>query len=160
MNPSSPICFTVTPLDVIKIRLQAQKTPLAKGKKKTKQKQNKFLICARLSLSSPNLLSRADSRIIQFSFCATGKCFVYCNGLMDHLCVCENGSVKAWYKPRGHFNSTLVRLDCRTELIWSFEMAVVWYLWSCNVLWYRMRSSRSYARKGSSRCGVASHQHC
>ncbi|XP_060717208.1 probable mitochondrial glutathione transporter SLC25A40 isoform X1 [Tachysurus vachellii] len=56
----------VTPLDVIKIRLQAQTSPLSKG-----------------------------------------KCFVYCNGLMDHLCVCENGNGKAWYKPRGHFNGTL-----------------------------------------------------
>ncbi|KAL2084177.1 hypothetical protein ACEWY4_019695 [Coilia grayii] len=56
----------VTPLDVVKIRLQAQKTPLSKG-----------------------------------------KCFVYCNGLMDHICVCENGSVKAWYKAPGHFTGTL-----------------------------------------------------
>ncbi|XP_017308963.1 probable mitochondrial glutathione transporter SLC25A40 [Ictalurus punctatus] len=56
----------VTPLDVIKIRLQAQSTPLSKG-----------------------------------------KCFVYCNGLMDHICVCENGNGKAWYKPRVHFSGTL-----------------------------------------------------
>lgn len=56
----------VTPLDVVKIRLQAQKNPFPKG-----------------------------------------KCFVYCNGLMDHLCVCENGNSKAWYKAPGHFNGTL-----------------------------------------------------
>ncbi|XP_022621937.1 solute carrier family 25 member 40 isoform X2 [Seriola dumerili] len=56
----------VTPLDVVKIRLQAQKSPFPKG-----------------------------------------KCFVYCNGLMDHLCVCENGNSKAWYKAPGHFNGTL-----------------------------------------------------
>ncbi|KAM9310423.1 mitochondrial glutathione transporter SLC25A40 isoform 2-T2 [Pholidichthys leucotaenia] len=56
----------VTPLDVVKIRLQAQKNPFPKG-----------------------------------------KCFVYCNGLMDHLCVCENGNSKAWYKARGHFSGTL-----------------------------------------------------
>lgn len=56
----------VTPLDVVKIRLQAQKNPFPKG-----------------------------------------KCFVYCNGLMDHLCVCENGNTKAWYKASGHFNGTL-----------------------------------------------------
>ncbi|XP_059195549.1 probable mitochondrial glutathione transporter SLC25A40 [Centropristis striata] len=56
----------VTPLDVVKIRLQAQKTPFPKG-----------------------------------------KCFVYCNGLMDHICVCENGNSKAWYKASGHFNGTL-----------------------------------------------------
>ncbi|KAM3872819.1 mitochondrial glutathione transporter SLC25A40 [Diretmus argenteus] len=56
----------VTPLDVVKIRLQAQKNPFPKG-----------------------------------------KCFVYCNGLMDHLCVCENGNSKAWYKAPSHFNGTL-----------------------------------------------------
>ncbi|XP_041649426.1 solute carrier family 25 member 40 [Cheilinus undulatus] len=56
----------VTPLDVVKIRLQAQKNPFPKG-----------------------------------------KCFVYCNGLMDHICVCENGNSKAWYKAPGHFNGTL-----------------------------------------------------
>ncbi|XP_040020449.2 mitochondrial glutathione transporter SLC25A40 isoform X2 [Gasterosteus aculeatus] len=56
----------VTPLDVVKTRLQAQKTPFPKG-----------------------------------------KCFVYCNGLMDHICVCENGNSKAWYKAPSHFNGTV-----------------------------------------------------
>ncbi|XP_029959536.1 mitochondrial glutathione transporter SLC25A40 [Salarias fasciatus] len=56
----------VTPLDVVKIRLQAQKNPFPKG-----------------------------------------KCFVYCNGLMDHICVCENGNSKAWYKVPGRFSGTL-----------------------------------------------------
>lgn len=56
----------VTPLDVVKIRLQAQKNPFPKG-----------------------------------------KCFVYCNGLMDHICVCENGNSKAWYKAPGRFSGTL-----------------------------------------------------
>uniref|UniRef100_A0A8C6UXG2 Mitochondrial glutathione transporter SLC25A40 n=1 Tax=Neogobius melanostomus TaxID=47308 RepID=A0A8C6UXG2_9GOBI len=56
----------VTPLDVVKIRLQAQKTPFPKG-----------------------------------------KCFVYCNGLMDHICVCVNGNSRAWYKASNHFNGTV-----------------------------------------------------
>ncbi|KAG3277531.1 mitochondrial glutathione transporter SLC25A40 isoform X1 [Ictidomys tridecemlineatus] len=56
----------VTPLDVIKIRLQAQRTPFPKG-----------------------------------------KCFVYSNGLMDHMCVCEEGGNKAWYKKPGNFQGTL-----------------------------------------------------
>lgn len=55
----------VTPLDVVKIRLQAQSNPFTKG-----------------------------------------KCFVYCNGLMDHLCVCQNGNSKAWYKAPGRFTGT------------------------------------------------------
>ncbi|NXD06549.1 S2540 protein, partial [Nothocercus nigrocapillus] len=36
-----------------------------------------------------------------------GKCFVYSSGLMDHICVCENGDSKAWYKKPGHFKGTL-----------------------------------------------------
>ncbi|KAK2505897.1 hypothetical protein MC885_003638 [Smutsia gigantea] len=56
----------VTPLDVVKIRLQAQNNPFPKG-----------------------------------------KCFVYSNGLMDHLCVCEEESNKAWYKKPGRFQGTL-----------------------------------------------------
>lgn len=47
----------VTPLDVVKIRLQSQKKPLAKGQP-----------------------------------------FVYCNGLMDHICTCLNGDTCQWYK--------------------------------------------------------------
>ncbi|NWI50404.1 S2540 protein, partial [Calyptomena viridis] len=36
-----------------------------------------------------------------------GKCFLYSNGLMDHICVCANGNTKAWYKKPGHFKGTL-----------------------------------------------------
>ncbi|CAG6015449.1 unnamed protein product [Menidia menidia] len=73
----------VTPLDVVKIRLQAQKNPFPKG-----------------------------------------KCFVYCNGLMDHICVCENGNSKAWYKASGHFTGTLdafIKIVRRegTKALWS-----------------------------------------
>lgn len=40
----------------------------------------------------------------------SGKCFLYCNGLMDHLYVCQNGnSCTAWYKTPTCFNGTLVR---------------------------------------------------
>ncbi|KAK7886791.1 hypothetical protein WMY93_026412 [Mugilogobius chulae] len=56
----------VTPLDVVKIRLQAQQNPFPKG-----------------------------------------KCFVYCNGLMDHICVCVNGNTRVWYKAPGHFTGTV-----------------------------------------------------
>ncbi|NWR28877.1 S2540 protein, partial [Tachuris rubrigastra] len=56
----------VSPLDVIKTRLQAQSNPFPKG-----------------------------------------KCFVYSSGLMDHICVCENGDSKAWYKKPGSFKGTL-----------------------------------------------------
>uniref|UniRef100_A0A8C1S712 Mitochondrial glutathione transporter SLC25A39 n=1 Tax=Cyprinus carpio TaxID=7962 RepID=A0A8C1S712_CYPCA len=57
----------VTPLDVVKIRLQAQQTPLYQG-----------------------------------------KCFLYCNGLMDHVYVCQNmSSCSSWYKTPTHFSGTV-----------------------------------------------------
>ncbi|XP_033728178.1 solute carrier family 25 member 40-like [Pecten maximus] len=54
--------FFVTPLDVVKIRLQAQNSPMKRG-----------------------------------------QCFLYCNGLMDHVCWCRNGNGNNtkpvhWYK--------------------------------------------------------------
>lgn len=53
--------LVVTPLDVVKIRLQAQQQ-------------------------------------------AKAKCFLYCNGLMDHICSCTSD----WYRRPGHFNGTIV----------------------------------------------------
>ncbi|MEQ2168193.1 hypothetical protein GOODEAATRI_011766 [Goodea atripinnis] len=36
------------------------------------------------------------------------KCFLYCNGLMDHIYVCQNGtSCSNWYKKPTHFSGTL-----------------------------------------------------
>lgn len=72
----------VTPLDVVKIRLQAQKTPFPKG-----------------------------------------KCFVYCNGLMDHICVCENGNSKAWYKAPGRFSGTL---DAFVQIVRNEGIKSLW----------------------------------
>ncbi|XP_066210167.1 mitochondrial glutathione transporter SLC25A40 isoform X1 [Saccopteryx leptura] len=56
----------VTPLDVVKIRIQAQNNPFPKG-----------------------------------------KCFIYNNGLMDHVCLCEEQGNKVWYKKPGRFQGTL-----------------------------------------------------
>ncbi|KAL5010356.1 hypothetical protein ScPMuIL_012661 [Solemya velum] len=60
----------VTPFDVVKIRLQAQKKPFVKG-----------------------------------------DCFLYCNGLMDHLCTCLNGNAvqksSQWYKRPSRFAGTV-----------------------------------------------------
>lgn len=61
--------FLVTPLDVVKIRLQSQIRPITRG-----------------------------------------QCFLYCNGLMDHLCTCINGNgvpMKQWYNTPGHFNGAV-----------------------------------------------------
>ncbi|XP_076684047.1 mitochondrial glutathione transporter SLC25A40 isoform X2 [Andrena cerasifolii] len=56
----------VTPLDVVKIRLQAQQKALL-----------------------------------------SNKCFLYCNGLMDHLCPCLNGRGPTWVRENGKFNGTV-----------------------------------------------------
>ena len=75
--------FIVTPLDVVKIRLQAQQNTMP-----------------------------------------SKRCFIYCNGLMDHCIICVNGNGKSfagalqinkvnkemWYKRPGHFNGTLVNI--------------------------------------------------
>ncbi|XP_071943541.1 mitochondrial glutathione transporter SLC25A40-like [Antedon mediterranea] len=60
--------LTMTPMDVVKIRLQAQQKPMING-----------------------------------------QCFLYCNGLMDHLCTCINGNsgVRPWYKLPGQYNGTM-----------------------------------------------------
>ncbi|CAG9824991.1 unnamed protein product [Phaedon cochleariae] len=60
--------FFVTPLDVVKIRLQAQQ---ASAKTQT-------------------------------------KCFLYCNGLMDHFCsCCPDDPNSRWLQRPGHFNGTI-----------------------------------------------------
>ncbi|XP_032674907.1 solute carrier family 25 member 40-like [Odontomachus brunneus] len=56
----------VTPLDVVKIRLQTQQKAML-----------------------------------------SNKCFLYCNGLMDHLCPCTNGKMPEWMKRNGKFNGTI-----------------------------------------------------
>ncbi|KAG7207699.1 hypothetical protein KM043_009317 [Ampulex compressa] len=73
----------VTPLDVVKIRLQAQQKAML-----------------------------------------SNKCFFYCNGLMDHLCVCPNGKVPAWMRENGKFTGTvdaLVKIGKREGIfsLWS-----------------------------------------
>ncbi|NWZ62797.1 S2540 protein, partial [Acrocephalus arundinaceus] len=67
----------VTPLDVIKTRLQAQSNPFHKA------------------------LTTSLSTIL------LGKGFVYSSGLTDHVYVCESGDSKAWCKKPGHFKGTL-----------------------------------------------------
>ncbi|XP_033332635.2 mitochondrial glutathione transporter SLC25A40 isoform X1 [Megalopta genalis] len=62
-------CITsviVTPLDVVKIRLQAQQKAML-----------------------------------------SNKCFLYCNGLMDHLCPCPNGKDPLWARGNGKFTGTI-----------------------------------------------------
>ncbi|XP_069572178.1 mitochondrial glutathione transporter SLC25A39 [Brachyistius frenatus] len=75
----------VTPLDVVKIRLQAQQTPF-----------HQALACESAPWGSG--VTRPSK----------WKCFLYCNGLMDHIYVCRNGSsCTSWYKTPTHFSGTL-----------------------------------------------------
>lgn len=74
----------VTPLDVVKIRLQAQQTPFHQA-----------------SACEP----APWGGVIRPS---KWKCFLYCNGLMDHIYVCQNStSCTSWYKTPTHFSGTL-----------------------------------------------------
>ncbi|XP_070224958.1 mitochondrial glutathione transporter SLC25A40 [Bos mutus] len=52
-----------------------------------------------------------------------GKCFLYSNGLMDHLCVCEEEGNKAWYKKPGHFQGTL---DAFLKIILNEGIKSLW----------------------------------
>lgn len=61
-----------------------------------------------LPIALAEWINQYDHISFLFFKCLLGKCFVYCNGLMDHICVCENGNSKAWYKAPGHFSGTLV----------------------------------------------------
>lgn len=66
----------VTPLDVVKVRLQAQ---------------------------------QKTSSVVH-------KCFLYCNGLMDHICPCINSPSSQgtyWYSRPGHFSGTFVSIKLR-----------------------------------------------
>ncbi|XP_059686406.1 probable mitochondrial glutathione transporter SLC25A39 isoform X1 [Gavia stellata] len=77
----------VTPLDVVKIRLQAQKTPFSK------------------ELTPSEAVPWLTAMLLPPT---PGKCFLYCNGLMDHLYVCQNGNgCTAWYKAPTRFTGTL-----------------------------------------------------
>lgn len=62
--------ITVTPLDVVKTRLQTQQKRMG-----------------------------------------SHKCFVYCNGLMDHLCPCPNGSLQSLKSQSTHYTGMTVSLS-------------------------------------------------
>ncbi|KAM4691219.1 mitochondrial glutathione transporter SLC25A39 isoform 1-T2 [Rhinophrynus dorsalis] len=74
----------VTPLDVVKIRLQAQKKPFSKV------------------LSVKSLPWAPPMRHPKW------RCFLYCNGLMDHLFVCQHATAcSSWHRAPTHFHGTL-----------------------------------------------------
>ncbi|XP_061837401.1 mitochondrial glutathione transporter SLC25A39 isoform X1 [Nerophis lumbriciformis] len=75
----------VTPLDVVKIRLQAQQSPLRQA------------------------LTSEAATWAGVTCSPKWRCFLYCNGLMEHVYVCQNSSsCSSWYKPPPtHFSGTL-----------------------------------------------------
>lgn len=70
----------MTPLDVVKIRLQAQQKALL-----------------------------------------SNKCYLYCNGLMEHLCPCGE---TAWIPRRVHFHGTIVSLNFSSLVIQNFVLII------------------------------------
>lgn len=80
----------------------------APGTKKSIPKGYVHYTFMELPIASADSINQYDHIPFLFFKCLSGKCFVYCNGLMDHICVCENGNSKAWYKAPGHFSGTLV----------------------------------------------------
>lgn len=79
--------FLVTPLDVVKIRLQTQQKAML-----------------------------------------SNKCFLYCNGLMDHLCPCTNGNMPEWMKRNGKFNGTVVCDHCIIMTQFKISDFIILYL--------------------------------
>lgn len=76
--------FTMTPLDVIKIRLQSQNRVMHKG-----------------------------------------DCFIYRNGIADHLCTCLNGP-DSWYNrkiPGGRYNGTI---DAMIKIVRAEGLSSLW----------------------------------
>lgn len=73
----------MTPLDVVKTRLQSQQKRLV-----------------------------------------SNKCFVYCNGLMDHLCPCPNGLANGIIKPAQatlHYDGMIVSIILPKEGICNLD---------------------------------------
>uniref|UniRef100_A0A671K1P4 Mitochondrial glutathione transporter SLC25A39 n=1 Tax=Sinocyclocheilus anshuiensis TaxID=1608454 RepID=A0A671K1P4_9TELE len=98
----------VTPLDVVKIRLQAQQTPLYQA------------------VASE---SRPWARVIRPS---KWKCFLYCNGLMDHVYVCQNmSSCSSWYKTPTHFSGTVVRIHSHLSKLWVMAVPATVIYFTC-----------------------------
>ncbi|XP_075033389.1 mitochondrial glutathione transporter SLC25A39 isoform X1 [Mixophyes fleayi] len=74
----------VTPLDVVKIRLQSQKKPFSSV------------------MSVKSLPWAPPLRHPKW------RCFLYCNGLMDHLYVCQHAAAcSTWYRSPTHLHGTL-----------------------------------------------------
>ncbi|CAG5136352.1 unnamed protein product [Candidula unifasciata] len=54
-----------------------------------------------------------------------GHCFLYCNGLMDHLCPCVSGMTPSsqWYYRPGHFNGTF---DAMAKIVRNEGLTSLW----------------------------------
>lgn len=89
---------------------------------------------------------------------SAGKCFLYCNGLMDHIYVCQNGtSCSSWYRTPTHFSGTLVSCITAAGFRWFFNVCIIhWdvYFGRRMLLW------KSPAMRDSALCGVGCHRRC
>ena len=87
-----------------------------------------------------------------FLFLLLAPCYLFCNGLMDHLCLCAN--LGSPFRPFPHtphppFNSTLVCLfffGWLSSLISSLRL-----FWACTRFYFKLifvRLNRPFARSG------------
>lgn len=106
-------CLPVTPLDVVKVRLQRQQKPKATAPSRCGAKFRPRVT----PLDVVKIRLQAQQQLL-----SKGSKFLYCNGLMDHVCTVQcqicadtNGmstaaahkAAQEWYARPGRFNGTL-----------------------------------------------------
>ncbi|XP_073654553.1 mitochondrial glutathione transporter SLC25A39 isoform X7 [Tursiops truncatus] len=102
----------MTPLDVVKVRLQSQRPSVAS------------VPCVLELMSSSRLWSLSYAKLPS-SLQSTGKCLLYCNGVLEPLYLCPNGARCAiWFQDPSRFTGTvdafvkIVRHE-GTRTLWS-----------------------------------------
>ncbi|OWK13862.1 SLC25A39, partial [Cervus elaphus hippelaphus] len=87
-----------TPLDVVKVRLQSQRPSVAS------------------ELMPPSRLWSLSYAKLPSSLRSTGKCLLYCNGVLEPLYLCPNGARCAtWFQDPTRFTGTMVRSSCALD---------------------------------------------
>ena len=85
----------MTPLDVVKVRLQSQRPSVAS------------------ELMPPSRLWSLSYAKLPSSLRSTGKCLLYCSGVLEPLYLCPNGARCAtWFQDPTRFTGTMVRSSC------------------------------------------------
>uniref|UniRef100_A0A915KRG8 Solute carrier family 25 member 40 n=1 Tax=Romanomermis culicivorax TaxID=13658 RepID=A0A915KRG8_ROMCU len=101
----------VNPLDVVKVRLQTQAKLGYDKVSSVKNGGKRTCWMPRLIFFPVTPLDVVKVRLqAQQQPLTAGRCFIYCNGLMDHICTCEPLNLSAknqmWYARPSHFTGT------------------------------------------------------